>query len=153
VVRGRWAVGAFVGFTAFVWVQRLVNLARGDETDTTTSIVLSVTLLALAVASAVGLLVVWRQGWVVSRVVAIVWRVAASVTVVVWVVRAVQITVAWRSVGFVVVHLVLAVVSVALAVATWRAAGRSVWPGAGRHERSGARAGVGAVSPAGRGRH
>jgi hypothetical protein len=52
-----------------------------------------------------------------------VWRVAAAATLVVWVVRAAQITLAWRSPAFVAVHVLLAVVSVALAAGLWRAAG------------------------------
>jgi hypothetical protein len=119
----RFVVAGFVAFTMFVWVQRLVNLARGDESSVTVSVALSVVLLALAVASALGLLVVATRRWVTPPpAVAMVWRVAAAVTVVVWVVRAVQITLDWRSVGFVVVHVVLAAVSIALAVGTWRAA-------------------------------
>lgn len=116
-------VAAFVAFTAFVWVQRLVNLAAGDESAVAVSVTLSVVLLALAAATAVGLVAVWRARWPAPPGwVAAVWRTAAAVTVVVWVVRAVQITVAWRSLGFVAVHLVLAAVSVALALGTWRAA-------------------------------
>jgi hypothetical protein len=119
----RFVVAGFVAFTMFVWVQRLVNLARGDESSVTVSVALSVVLLALAVASALGLLVVATRRWVTPPpAVAMVWRVAAAVTVVVWVVRAVQITLDWRSVGFVVVHVVLAAVSIALAGGTWRAA-------------------------------
>lgn len=116
-------VTAFVAFTAFVWVQRLVNLAAGDESAVVVSTALSVVLLALAAATAVGLVAVWRAGWPAPPGwVAGVWRTAAAVTVVVWAVRAVQITVAWRSFGFVAVHVVLAAVSIALAVGTWRAA-------------------------------
>jgi len=119
----RFVVAGFVAFTIFVWAQRLVNLARGDESSVTVSVTLSVVLLSLAVASALGLVVVATRGWgAPPPLVATVWRVAAAVTVVVWVVRAVQISLDWRSVGFVVVHLVLAAVSIALAVGTWRAA-------------------------------
>jgi hypothetical protein len=119
----RFVVAGFVAFTIFVWAQRLVNLARGDESSVMVSLTLSVLLLALAIASALGLLVVATRGWVAPPpLVAMVWRVAAGVTVAVWVVRAAQITLDWRSVGFVVVHVVLAAVSIALAVGTWRAA-------------------------------
>lgn len=119
----RFVVAGFVAFTAFVWVQRLVNLARGDESAVTVSVTLSVVLLVLAVATALGLVVVAARGWTTPPpLVAMVWRVAAGVTVAVWIVRAVQITLAWRSLGFVVVHVVLAAVSIALAVGTWRAA-------------------------------
>ena len=116
-------VAAFVAFTAFIWVQRLVNLAAGDESGVAVSVSLSVLLLALAAATGAGLVVVAANRWQApGRGVAMVWRSAAAVTVVVWVVRATQITLDWRSVGFVVVHVVLAAVSVALAVGLWRAA-------------------------------
>lgn len=119
----RFVVAGFVAFTAFVWVQRLVNLARGDESAVTVSVTLSVVLLVLAVATALGLGVVATRGWTAPPpLVAMVWRVAAGVTVAVWIVRAAQITLAWRSLAFVVVHVVLAAVSIALAVGTWRAA-------------------------------
>lgn len=121
-VRRRMVVAGFVVFTAFVWVQRLVNLARGDESDIAVSVVLSVVMLVLGAASAVALAAAWRQRWSVPGWVARLWRVAAVATVVVWVVRAAQITLAWRSPGFVLVHVLLAVVSIALAVGTWRAA-------------------------------
>lgn len=122
----RFVVAGFVAFTAFVWVQRLVNLARGDESAVTVSVTLSVVLLVLAVATALGLGVVAARGWTPPPpLVAMVWRVAAGVTVAVWIVRAVQITLAWRSLGFVAVHVVLAAVSIALAVGTWRAAAAS----------------------------
>ena len=121
----RLAVAGFVVATAFVWVQRLVNLANGDEASIVGSVVLSVVLLVLAAAVAVGLVVTARAGWPAPPpgAVAAVWRVAAGVTIAVWLVRAVQITLAWRSPAFVAVHVVLAVVSVALAAGLWRAAG------------------------------
>jgi hypothetical protein len=125
-VRLRWAVVAFVVVTAFIWVQRLVNLAAGDESDVAVSVVLSVVFLVMAVASAAALVAAWRHQWAVGRLVAGIWRAAALVSVAVWVVRALQITLDWRSPAFVVVHVVLAVVSVALAAGMWRAAGRSV---------------------------
>jgi hypothetical protein len=99
-----------------------VNLATGDESDATVSVVLSVVLLSLAVATAIGLAIVAAGDWVgPGPVVAGMWRTAAAVTVVVWVVRAAQITLDWRSLGFVVVHVVLALVSIVVAVGLWRA--------------------------------
>lgn len=121
-VRHRVAVAAFVAVTGFIWVQRLVNLATGDESDPVVSVVLSVVLLALAVATGVGLVAVAAQQWTTpGKVVATVWRTAAVVTIGVWAVRTTQIVVDWRSPGFVAVHMVLAVVSAALALGLWRA--------------------------------
>lgn len=127
-VRDRLVVAAFVAFTAFVWVQRLVNIAEGDETDVGLSIALSVGLLGLGVLSGLALVLVGWSGWPpVPAPAAAVWRVAAAATVVVWVVRAVQITLDWRSPAFVVVHVVLALVSILLAVGLWRVAGSGTW--------------------------
>lgn len=127
-VRSRLVVVAFVVFTVFVWVQRLVNIAQGDETDVRLSVALSVGLLGLGVLSGLALVMVGWAGWPAAPpVAAVVWRVAAAATVVVWVVRAVQITLDWRSPGFVVVHVVLALVSIGLAVALWRVAGGGTW--------------------------
>lgn len=121
-VRHRVAVAAFVVVTGFIWVQRLVNLATGDESDPVVSVVLSAVLLTLAVAAGVGLVTVAAHQWTgPTTVVATVWRTAAVVTIGVWAVRATQIIIDWRSPGFVVVHVVLAVVSALLALGLWRA--------------------------------
>ena len=127
-VRDRLVVVAFVAFTAFVWVQRLVNIAQGDETDVGLSIALSVGLLGLGVLSGLALVMVGWAGWpAVPGAAVAVWRVAAGATVVVWVVRAVQITLDWRSPAFVAVHVVLALVSILLALGLWRVAGSGTW--------------------------
>lgn len=127
-VRDRLVVVAFALVTAFVWIQRLVNLARGDETDVGLSIALSVGLLGLAVLSGLTLVLVGWAGWPpVPPAAAAVWRLAAAATVVVWVVRAVQITLDWRSPAFVGVHVALALVSILLAVGLWRVAGSGTW--------------------------
>ncbi len=127
-VRDRLVVAAFVAFTAFVWVQRLVNVARGDETDVRLSVALSVGLLGLGVLSGLALVMVGWAGWPATPpAAAVVWRVAAVATVAVWLVRAVQITLDWRSPGFVAVHLVLALISILLAGALWRVAGGGTW--------------------------
>ena len=127
-VRDRWVVVAFVAFTGFVWIQRLVNLARGDESDIAVSLALSVGLLGLAVLSGLTLVMVGWAGWPATPPpAAAVWRIAAAVTLVVWVVRAVQIALDWRSPGFVAVHVVLALISVALAAGLWRVAGSGTW--------------------------
>ncbi|MCC5953606.1 MAG: hypothetical protein JJU45_16055 [Acidimicrobiia bacterium] len=117
------AVGALSAWTLFVWGQRLVNLATGDESgpSAVVSVVLSGVLSGLAVAAAVALVTCWRGGGSMTAG----WRrtvvqVFAGLTVAVWAVRGTAIVVDWRSPGFVAVHVVLAVVSVTLAVAAWR---------------------------------
>lgn len=116
---------AFVVATVGIWAQRLVNLAGGDEGAAWARAALAVTLVAAGVAAGVGVVVMAVRSWPVPppSPVTVVWRVAAGLTVAVWVVRGVQITLDWRSVGFVAVHLVLAAVSMALAWGLWRAAG------------------------------
>jgi len=127
-MRDRLVVVGFVAVTVFIWVQRLVNIARGDEGDVGVSVALSVGLLGLGVLSGLALVMVGWAGWPATpAAAAAVWRVAAGVTVVVWVVRAVQITLDWRSPGFVAVHVVLALVSITLAVGLWRVAGAGTW--------------------------
>lgn len=112
---------AFAVWTLFVWVGRLRNLIRepGPLADASGwSLVWSLAFTTLGLAL-VGALVLRRSGRVP---VAVGWAVAAlgALTVVVWVPRAVDIALGDHSVGFVVVHVVLAAVSIGLAVAAWR---------------------------------
>ena len=122
--RRRWALLAvFVAWTAYVWVTRIAN-AWGSDTESTggkvVSTVLSGVMLALAVGGLVVLLRTWRQPLTVAG--ARFLQVFCGVTVVVWVVRAVQIIASDHEVGFKVVHVVLGVISIALAAAVWRTA-------------------------------
>jgi hypothetical protein len=121
--RRAWAlVAVLVAWTAFVWVNRIAN-AWGSDTESTggkvVSTVLSAVMLALAAGAVVVLVRTWRAplGHAGARVL----QAFAGVTAVVWVVRGVQIAVSDHEVGFKVVHVALGVVSIALAVAVWRA--------------------------------
>ncbi len=104
-----WVV--LVAWTLFVWGGRLRNLVRGDE-DAPVSFVLAVVFCALA-AAVVG-------SWFLARprhrpvVIAL-----AVVTAAVWAVRGVQIALADHELGFIVVHTVLALVSIGLAGFAW----------------------------------
>ncbi len=130
--RRSWALlAAFVAWTAFVWVNRIVN-AWSSTTETTggkvLSTVLSGVMLALAAGAAVVLVRTWRAplGVLGARFL----QLFCGVTVAMWVVRAAQIVMSDHEVGFKVVHVVLGVISVALAVGVWRIAA----PVAGRRQ-------------------
>jgi hypothetical protein len=120
--RRRWALLAvFVAWTAYIWVSRIVN-AWGSSTESTGakvfSTVLSGVLLALALGGVVVLVRTWKAPLGVRA--ARFLEVFCGVTVVVWVVRAGQIAFSDREIGFKVVHVVLGLISIALAVAVWR---------------------------------
>jgi hypothetical protein len=107
------AAVAFVAWTVLVWTTRLRNIWSDDALTTgeqvgRAALALSFTVLALLVAVALAR----RAGWLGGAVVAL-----AAWTTVVWIARAIGIATGDHSLGFVVVHLVLAVASVALA--TW----------------------------------
>lgn len=108
-------VAGFVVWTLFVWATRIRNIAEDGDLTTggriwRTAIAVGLTALAAGVA------VAWvrRSAWLPAAV-----RVLAVATVVVWTVRGIGILIADHDVGFKVVHTVLAVVSIALAVACW----------------------------------
>lgn len=117
----RSATIALVGWTLLVWTTRINNI-WGDDTLTTgekwgrTGLALSFTVLALVVGVAV-----WRRlSWLRLAL-----AVLAGWTVGVWVVRSIGIATGDHSAGFIAVHLVLAVVSIALAGLAWHEVGRS----------------------------
>jgi len=92
----------------------------------------SFTLVGLAV-----LAVAWRaRGRVLTSGEVVAVRVAAAWTVGVWAVRGVQIALADHEAAFIVVHLVLAAVSIALAVATVRTTTLSDRHGTAGHRRA-----------------
>ena len=113
--RLRLACWVTAGWMTFVWVTRIRNAASDtdiSEATRTGAYVLSAACLSGAVALAwVG----WKSGPLVLA------RVVAAAHAVVWVVRGVQIATAGHEVGFVVVHEVLAVISILLSVWVWRA--------------------------------
>ena len=121
----RWVLG-LVAWSAFVWGNRLVNLQADDASagEWAVSGTLSVVSLALAAAAAVVAVRAWRSGWPPpSGGERRLLGVLVAWTVGVWVVRGIDIALDWRSAGFVIVHLVLAAVSIVLAAAVWRRLG------------------------------
>lgn len=113
---------ALAGWTVFVWGTRVRNIAR--DGGTTVSLLASVALVALAVVVAVSLVRGGRPRWAVPAL--------AAATVVAWALRTPAILLADHAVGFKVVHTVLALVSVALAVAALQAGRTRVPMVAGR---------------------
>ena len=109
-------VAVLVGWTLFVWATRIGNiwrdhsLSHGQKVGST-ALALSFTALAVVVLAA------WlqRRRWLTGAVV-----VLAGWTTGVWIARFVAIADDGRGAGFVLVHLVLAVVSIALAGAATR---------------------------------
>lgn len=112
----------FAAWTLFVWGGRLRNVVRdlGDEVPVgafpvVASAVFSVlALVVLAVFVALPLLGRPPGPATAAAGRVVVWLLAAA-TVVVWLVRGVSIALGDRSVGFILVHLVLAAVSIGLA--------------------------------------
>ena len=119
-VRHRLVFILFVGWTAFVWSNRISNTLRSDESVAakTFSTVLSIVLLVFAAGELLVLVRSWRRG--LRDPGAKFSMAAAVVTIVVWLVRVPQILLADHSVGFEVVHSALGVVSFVLAVAVLR---------------------------------
>ncbi|MEJ6512847.1 MAG: hypothetical protein QNL59_05475 [Actinomycetota bacterium] len=122
-LRSRIVLLAFVLWMAFVWGNRISNTLRSEESASskTFSTVLSVILLAFAVAVVVVVAKAWKSQISLSG--AKVLMVAAALTVVVWLVRVPMILMADhgdKDPGFKIVHVGLGVVSVVLAALVWQ---------------------------------
>ena len=114
-----WAI-ALAAWTGLVWTTRIGNIwgddgLTGGEKLGRTALAASFTLLAVGLVVAV----VRRAPWARAAV-----GVLAAWTAAVWVVRALGIALGDHDAAFVVVHLVLAVASIALGAGAWRAASR-----------------------------
>lgn len=131
---------ALAGWTLFVWIGRIRNLAQepgpigeAGRWSLVGSIVFTVLGLVLVLA-----IVAARFGPVPVPIRSVVGALGVLTTGV-WVVRAVEIALDDHPAGFIAVHLVLAVVSIGLAAAAWRA----VAPHSRAEPREGERVGVG----------
>lgn len=118
VHRSRLVLWALVGWTLFVWANRLRNIWTDDGLTTSgqagrSALALSFVLPALVIGATL-----LRRRW--GRWFPWFVRAFAAWTVAVWVVRMVGIALHGHDIGFVVVHLVLAVLSSVLAVVAWR---------------------------------
>ena len=118
--RSRIVLLAFVGWTAFVWGNRISNTLRSEESAgaKTFSTVLSLVLLGFAVAVVVVVAKAWKSNLGAGG--AKVLMGAAVLTVVVWLVRVPMILVADHGAPFKIVHVGLGVVSVVLAALVWQ---------------------------------
>jgi hypothetical protein len=134
MLRRRWPILALTAWSAFVWCTRISNAWNDASATTTTKVgatVLSVSVLAGAVAASTVVVRAWRRP--VTGVERRVVQVFAGWTIVVWIVRAVEISLAdyaanpaiTNPTGFKIVHIVLGLISIALAVLSWRAVAAS----------------------------
>ncbi len=116
----RW-IAAFGLWTLFVWTTRIGTALGEDDLSGAAragKVALAVAFTLLGVAL---LTVAWRSRGRALRPTEVgVVRLAAAWTVAVWIVRGIQIATADHEAAFVVVHLVLAVVSIGLAAMTTR---------------------------------
>lgn len=121
-MRGKGALVAFGVWTLFVWATRIGTAWTQDDLSAAArsgrvGLALSFTVLGVALLIVAGR----SRGRVLTRAEALVVQTAAVWTIGVWVVRAVGIALADHEAAFIAVHIVLAVVSVALAVVAVRA--------------------------------
>lgn len=139
-LRSRFVLLAFVLWTAFVWGNRISNTLRSETESTgakTFSTVLSVVLLAFAVAVVVVLVKAWKSPLAAGG--AKVLMVAAALTAAVWLVRVPQILIADHTVAFKIVHVALGVVSVVLAALVWQIGASTVRGSGDRRAMEGSR--------------
>lgn len=114
-------------FTLLVWTTRIRNIWTDDELSTAGQVGRTALALAFTGFALASLWAWWqvRRGGTAPTWAPALVRTFAVWTVGVWVVRATQIALADHEVGFVVVHTVLAIASIALAVWADRASRRS----------------------------
>jgi hypothetical protein len=136
-VTGRRLLVAFGAWTLFVWGTRVATAFEQDdltglERVGRVGMAVGFTLAGIALLVVAGR--TRRRSLQPGEVLAI--RLAAVWTIGVWLIRGVQIALADHEAAFVVVHLVLAAVSVALALATVRATNLSARHGTAGHRRA-----------------
>lgn len=110
---------ALLGWTLFVWGNRVANALGNDEGAG--ALVLSGVMAVATAAYVVGLVRSWGDGPDDGAIRLVL--VLPGLTVPVWIVRGVDIATSGHEVPFVVVHLVLAAISIALSVLVLRALG------------------------------
>lgn len=108
------------GWTAYVWVTRIANAlgdAALDGVGKAVSLVLSLSMLALAAGSAYVLVAARQRPWSTTEVRAV--QVFVAWTVAVWAVRVPQILLADHDLAFSAVHTALGLISIVLALVSW----------------------------------
>jgi hypothetical protein len=114
---------ALVVWTAYVWSTRIRNVWTDEDAsrfEQLGSTALSLAMLGLAAGLAVALVQARSAQGALPAWAPRLVRATAVATVVVWLVRGAMIATAGHDAGFVVVHLTLAAISIALAVAAHR---------------------------------
>ena len=119
-LKARLLVTALAAWSLFVWTQRIINAWTTGNEGLLAKMISTVLAIGLLVAAVAAVSEAWRRD--APRAVLLA-KVLAGGTIAVWVVRAPMILLGGWSIGFLVVHMVLAVASIALAAVTWRAVG------------------------------
>lgn len=134
---GRRLLVAFGAWTLFVWGTRVGTAFEQDDLRGLDRVGRVGMAVGFTLAGIALLVVAWRaRGRVLTAGEVLVIRLAAAWTIAVWLVRGVQIALADHEVAFIVVHLVLALVSIGLAVATTRTTTLSDRHGTAGHRRA-----------------
>ncbi len=132
MLRRRWSIIAFLAWTAYVWVTRIVNAWTASDETTAAKTISTVIAAALVAAAVYGAAVVVRsrsRRLAAAEVTFFTWF--AGATLVVWAFRVPQILLdGARDVPFKTVHVVLGIISVTLAGLTYRAVRADVAAGA-----------------------
>jgi hypothetical protein len=111
--RGRMVIWALIGWTIFLWVSRLRNVLTNDDL-TSTGRAVRIGVVVVFVVLAAWALTGLRRGRVLAIQVLIGW------TIVYWLVRHTGILIDDYSVGFKLIHTVLAIISIGLAASSAR---------------------------------
>ncbi len=124
-VRTRRLAVVFVVWTVFVWGNRVLNAVRDGEGPG--ALLLSGIIAAVTVIFVASL---WRASKDAGPLDAVTnggLRLLPACTAMIWVVRGLDIALGDHEAAFIAVHLVLAGVSVALAVLVWRSLSQPTW--------------------------
>jgi hypothetical protein len=128
MLRSRWPVALFVPWTLFVWFNRVVNTMGDDEANKPLTLALALSVVVPVVL--VGVVLVQSRDRRLREPEARLLQAAALWTVVVWLVRGTEIGLSSEhGAAFKVVHLVIGVISVALALVTAQIARRELTAG------------------------
>ena len=118
-----WAVTVLAGWSLLVWSNRLSNVTDDAELTGSGQLIRGALALSFMLLSAACLVLVWQATRGARNNVVPFARGLAVWSIVIWVVRGIGIAVADHSVGFIAVHLVLAVLSIVLGVWVLRTVG------------------------------
>jgi hypothetical protein len=126
MLRARWPVVLFVGWSLYVWATRIVNALGDDQANQPVSVALALSVLVPVVM--IGAVLVGARARALSATEVRLFEAVAGWTALVWLVRGVEIVLSDHAADFKIVHVLLGVVSVVLAAATVRVARRNEAP-------------------------